>query len=52
MTHRAPTQREIVGICWYNRLSEARRAHWHRVADSPRPVDAFEAYSRFKDGRS
>ena len=52
MTQRARMLREIVGICWYNRLSESRRACWHRVAGSPRPVDAFKAYSQLTDGNA
>ena len=43
---RSPTVSEQVGMAWWNRLSEAERAYWLRVANSARPVDAYRAYSR------
>ena len=32
------------GIAWYNGLSKAERALWHRVADSAVPADAWRAF--------
>lgn len=52
MTRRAPTQQEIIGILWYNRLTPRQRAYWHRMADSPVPADAFRAYQEGKHGTS
>lgn len=46
---RSPTVSEQVGMAWWNRLSEAERAYWLRVADSARPVDAYAAYCRHAD---
>lgn len=34
------------GIRWWNSLTETQRAFWCRVADSARPVDAWEAAMR------
>jgi hypothetical protein len=34
---------------WYNALTEAERAHWHRIAGSAVPADAWRA---FKMGES
>jgi hypothetical protein len=33
-----------MGIAWYNRLSKAERALWHRVAASAVPADAWRAF--------
>jgi hypothetical protein len=33
-----------LGITWYNRLSKAERLHWHRVAASAVPADAWRAF--------
>ena len=33
-----------LGIAWYNRLSRAERALWHRVAGSAVPADAWRAF--------
>ena len=33
-----------LGITWYNRLSKAERLHWHRVAASAVPADAWAAF--------
>ena len=38
-----------MGIAWYNGLSKAERLHWHRVAASAVPADAWRA---FQAGRS
>ena len=43
---RSPTVSEQVGMAWWNRLTEAERAYWLRVAGSAQPVDAYRAYSR------
>lgn len=32
------------GIAWYNSLSCAERLHWHEVADSAVPADAWRAF--------
>lgn len=46
---RLPPAAETTGIAWWNRLSEAQRAYWLRVAGSARPVDAYRAYNRGAD---
>ena len=33
-----------MGIAWYNRLSKAERLHWHAVAASAVPADAWRAF--------
>ena len=33
-----------IGMIWYNRLSKAERLHWHRVAASAVPADAWAAF--------
>jgi hypothetical protein len=33
-----------MGIAWYNGLSKAERALWHRVAGSAVPADAWRAF--------
>ena len=33
-----------LGITWYNGLSKAERLHWHRVAASAVPADAWRAF--------
>ena len=38
-----PADAEI-GIAWYNRLSKAERLHWHAVAASAVPADAWRAF--------
>jgi hypothetical protein len=48
MRARIPADAEL-GIAWYNRLSRAERLHWHRVAASAVPADAWRA---FQAGRS
>ena len=40
---RIPADAEL-GIAWYNRLSRAERLHWHRVASSAVPADAWRAF--------
>ena len=32
------------GVDWYNRLSEAERLHWHKVANSNMPADCWDAF--------
>ena len=44
---RIPADAEL-GMAWYNRLSRAERALWHRVAGSAVPADAWAA---FQSGR-
>lgn len=43
---RALTQEAEAGMAWYNALTEAERGHWHRVADSAVPEDAWKAYQQ------
>ena len=38
-----PADAEL-GMAWYNRLSKAERLHWHRVASSAVPADAWRAF--------
>lgn len=38
-----PADAEL-GITWYNGLSKAERLHWHRVAASAVPADAWAAF--------
>ena len=33
-----------LGMAWYNRLTKAERLHWHRVAASAVPADAWTCY--------
>ena len=33
-----------LGIAWYNGLTKAERLHWHRVAASAVPADAWRAF--------
>ncbi len=33
-----------LGMRWYNRLSKAERAMWHRVAGSAVPADTWAAF--------
>ena len=33
-----------LGMAWYNRLTKAERLHWHRVAGSAVPADAWRAF--------
>ena len=46
----APKPRALIpadadfGIAWYNGLSKAERALWHRVAGSAVPADAWRAF--------
>ena len=40
---RIPADAEM-GMVWYNRLSKAERLHWHRVASSAVPADAWAAF--------
>ena len=47
MRARIPADAEL-GMAWYNRLSRAERALWHRVAGSAVPADAWAA---FQSGR-
>ena len=35
-----------MGIAWYNRISKAERLHWHRVAGSAVPADAWATFQR------
>ena len=37
-------QDAALGIRWYNGLSKAERLHWHRVAGSAVPADAWRAF--------
>ena len=39
-------QDAVIGMRWYNRLSRADRALWHRVAGSAVPADAWAAFQR------
>jgi len=43
-THRQPTADEQLGIDWWNNLTEERRAHWLRVANSAAPFAAWQAF--------
>ncbi|MGH8227761.1 MAG: hypothetical protein ACREU3_07660 [Steroidobacteraceae bacterium] len=36
----------VMGIAWYDRLTKAERLHWHRVAGSAAPADAWAAFQR------
>ena len=33
-----------LGMTWYNGLTKAERLHWHRVAASAVPADAWRAF--------
>jgi len=48
-THRQPTADEQLGIDWWNGLTEERRAHWLRVANSAAPFAAWLAFCRAED---
>ena len=48
-THRQPTADEQLGIDWWNGLTEERRAHWLKVADSPAPFAAWRAFRAVED---
>ena len=43
---RALTDDAEAGTVWYNALTREEREHWHRIADSAVPADAWEAYKR------
>jgi hypothetical protein len=38
------------GMAWYNALSHAERRHWHEVAGSAVPPDAWRAFSTTRSG--
>ena len=38
-----PADAEL-GMAWYNGLTKAERLHWHRVAASAVPADAWRAF--------
>ena len=42
-------QDAAVGIAWYNRLSNAERLHWHRIAGSAVPADAWRAFQAARE---
>jgi len=48
-THRQPTADEQLGIDWWNDLTEERRAHWLKVADSAAPFAAWRAFRAAED---
>jgi hypothetical protein len=48
-THRQPTADEQLGIDWWNGLSEERRAHWLKVANSAAPFAAWQAFRAVED---
>ena len=45
---REPTADELVGMEWWNSMSEPRRADWLRLADSARPADAWDLADRIR----
>ena len=42
----------IIGLIWWNRLTESERRHWLDQAGSARPVDAWRAYQRGLPGQN
>lgn len=44
-----PSNDDELGMLWWNRLSENDRAYWCRVANSPRPVDAWRTFQSATD---
>lgn len=48
-THRLPTADEQLGMDWWNGLTEERRAHWLKVADSAAPFAAWRAFRAAED---
>ena len=44
-----PSDDDMIGMCWWNSLSERDRRHWMRLAgDTGRAVDAWQAYKRLR----
>jgi len=39
-----PAEDPHMGMNWWNSRSEKDRAHWLKLADSARPVDAYRAF--------
>ncbi len=37
---------DVLGMAWWNELTEQRRAHWLQLAGSCRPVDAWHCFKR------
>jgi hypothetical protein len=48
-THRQPTADEQLGIDWWNGLTEERRAHWLKAANSAAPFAAWQAFRAVED---
>lgn len=40
------------GMAWYNGLTRLKRAHWHRIAGSAVPAEAWAAWRAAKGVRS